>query len=233
MDFVKKIIYFILSLQEVGLRESLRDTLHAKPKSKRKFYYRSGCLLTLDSIAENEKKRMEEELKLILKTYDYEPSKILEYISKQGTKIFYIDSANVLNSVGENEGFIYPQKGGKALYLSLLTEKKFSLKFPECFIMTNKSENINKYYFIYHFYNWYAFKHGISGLDGETVDTLNKYLYNASDDEIKKLQLAEIYKLKDAIKQDKSSIEFVFKLCRQYEASKSALEKMKNSGANL
>ena len=46
-------------------------------------------------------------------------------------------------------------------------------------------------------------------------------------------QLEDIYKLKNAISQDKASIEFVFKLCQQYETSKQALNKLKNDGINL
>ena len=99
------------------------------------------------------------------------------------------------------------------------------------FILT-KGE-INKYYFIYHLYNWYSFKHGIAGIDGELQVLLNKYLYNSSDEEINKLQLSDIYRLKDAIKQDKAAIEFVFKLCQNYEGAKKALEKLKDNGASL
>ena len=59
-----------------------------------------------------------------------------------------------------------------------------------------------------------------------------KYLNGEND--TKELQLADIYKLKDAIKQDKASIEFVIKLCRNYDGAKQALDKMKNDGsANL
>ena len=92
---------------------------------------------------------------------------------------------------------------------------------------------INKYYFIYHFYNWYAFKHGIEGLDTESFELLNKYLYNAKDDDIDSLQLSDIYKLKNAIKQDKAAIDFVIKLCQQQETTKKTLDKIKNSGANI
>ena len=99
------------------------------------------------------------------------------------------------------------------------------------FILT-KGE-INKYYFIYHFYNWYTFKHGIAGIDSESQILLNKYLFNATDKDFDNLQLADIYKLKDAIKQDKSAIEFVFKLCQKYDGTKKALEKLKDNGANL
>ena len=89
--------------------------------------------------------------------------------------------------------------------------------------------NINKYYFIYHFYNWFAFKHNIAGLDNESQRLLKKYLFETSD--TKDLQLADIYKLKDAIRQDKAAIEFVIKLCRNSDGTKQALRKMQNEGS--
>ena len=62
----------------------------------------------------------------------------------------------------------------------------------------------------------------------ESQELLKKYLYSESD--TKELQLADIYKLKDAIQQDKASIEFVVKLCRNYEGAKKALNKLTNQG---
>ena len=231
MNLLKKIVYFVLSIQEGMLIRSLSKTLGAKYNSKRKRHYSNGCLLTLDSIADIEKQNMEDEISLILKNLDYEPSKVLEYIKSQGTEVFYIDNGNSLYSIGENEGFIYPKRGAKALYLSSLVYKKFRLKTPEMFVLS-KGE-INKFYFIYHFYNWYMLKHNIEGMEPESQELLKKYLIDNSDDNIKNLQLVEIYKLKDAIKQDKLAIEFVFRLCQKLEASQSALQKMKNGGTNL
>ena len=231
MSLFKNIVLFFLSIQEKILTKSLHRTLGVKNNSKRKKFFSSGCLLSLDSVADSEKQKMEEELALILKTAQYNPTEVLEYIKKHDTEVFYIDNARSLNSIGENEGFIYPQKGSRALYLSLLVTKKFRLKTKEMFILT-KGE-INKYYFIYHFYNWYAFKHGIAGLDTESQELLKKYLFDAKEEDFNKLQLSDIYKLKDAIKQDKSAIEFVFKLCRNYEGAKQAMEKLKDKGAQI
>ena len=231
MSLFKNIVLFFLSIQEKILTKSLHRTLGVKNNSKRKKFFSSGCLLSLDSVADSEKQKMEEELALILKTAQYNPTEVLEYIKKHDTEVFYIDNARSLNSIGENEGFIYPQKGSKALYLSLLVTTKFRLKTKEMFILT-KGE-INKYYFIYHFYNWYAFKHGIAGLDTESQELLKKYLFDAKEEDFNKLQLSDIYKLKDAIKQDKSAIEFVFKLCRNYEGAKQAMEKLKDKGAQI
>ncbi len=231
MSLIKSIIYSIFSLQEKYLRFQLNKTLGAKNLSKRKKFFQEGCILSLESLADEEKNKMEEELRLILKQADYEPKKLLEYIKGQGTSVYYIDNPKQLYSIGENEGFIYPMKGAKAVYISTLVKLGFKFKTDEMFILSNGE--INKFYFIYHFYNWYAYKHGISGMDSDSITMLNKYLFNASDEDINKLQLADIYKLKDAIKQDKSSIEFVFKLCRDLEGAKKALDKLKDSGANI
>ena len=91
---------------------------------------------------------------------------------------------------------------------------------------------INKYYFIYHFYNWYTFKHNIAGIDAKSQELLNKYLNNDSDEDLKTIQLADIYKLKDAIKHDKAAIEFVFKLCQAYDSARKALAKVKDYSLN-
>ena len=228
MRLFKNIIYKLLGMQEKFLRFRLSKTIGAKNNSKRKKHYSNGCTLDLNTMADIEKQQLEDEITNLLKTYNYDPKKILEYIEKQGTAVKYIkDAKKVLNTIGENEGFIYPFSGNKALYLSLAVNKKFAFKTDEMFVLSDGE--INKYYFIYHFYNWYAFKHDIAGMDTESQELLKKYLF--SDSDTKELQLAEIYKLKDAIRQDKASIEFVIKLCRNYEGAKQALEKMQNEGS--
>ena len=231
MGLFKNIILFILSVQEKFLSKNLKRTIGVKNSSKSKKIFKKGCFLSIESISDSEKQKMEEELSLILKSSNYEPQEILKYIQCHDTQVLYIKTPRYLYSIGEKEGFIYPQKGFKALYLSLLTKNRISFKTEEMFVLS-KGE-INKYYFIYHFYNWYAFKHGISGVNAEAQELLEKYLYNASEADYSKLQLSDIYKLKDAIKQDKASIAFVFKLCQQYEGAKKALEKLKENGVDI
>ena len=227
MQLVKNIMFGILSLQEKFLKHRLAKTISAKNSSKRKRHFSNGCVLDLNSLAESEKLKLEEEINLILKKYEYNPEKLLEYI-KKSTKVFYLKNApEILNPIGENEGFIYPVTGAKALYLSLTTERKLSFKTKEMFVLS--PGKINKYMFIYHFYNWFAYKHKIAGLDSDSQELLKKYLFSNSD--TKNLQLNEIYKLKDAIRQDKASIEFVIKLCRNFEGAKQALNKMKENGS--
>ena len=225
------IIYKFLELQEKILRFRLAKTIGAKNNSKRKIRYADGCKLDLNSLAEVEKERFENELIGILTRFEYNPRKILEYVRTQGTGVKFVNNADkVLTLIQENEGFISPTTGLKALYLSLAFDNKFAFKTKEMFVLS-KGE-INKYYFLYHIYNWFAFKHNIEGMDIEAQQLLKKYLF--SNEDTSELQLEDIYKLKDAIKQDKAAIEFVVKLCRHYDGAKQALQKIQENGsANL
>ena len=225
---LKNLLYKILELQEKFLRFRLSRTIGVKNNSKRKRHYSDSCTLDLNTMAEAEKQKLEDKLTNILKTYDYNPLRILDYVKAQGTSVIFLkDAKKLLNPIGENEGFIYPAKGAKALYLSLAVNRSFAWETKEMFILSEGE--INKYYFIYHLYNWFAFKNNIAGMDYESQELLKKYLFTDSD--TKELQLTEIFKLKDAIKQDKASIEFVVKLCRNYDGAKQALSKMKNEGS--
>ena len=230
MEFIKNFTYFILSIQEKILRNRLSKTLGAKNNSKRKRNSANGCLRELSTLADIEKTKFETDLTEILEKASFLPQNLLEFVKQNGTKVIYNNEATkILNPIGENEGFIYPAKGYKALYLSLALFKKINLKTDEMFVLAKG--NINQYYFIYQFYNWYAFKNNIAGLDSESQDLLKKYLF--TDSELNTLHLDDIYKLKDAIQQDKAAIEFVIKLCRKYEGTKQALKKLKNGGTNI
>lgn len=231
MSLFKDIILQVLTLQERFLMNSLKKTLRVKSSSKNRKIYRNGCLLSLDALAEGEKQQLEEEMLLILKSSNYDPLEVLDYIKKHDTKVFYIENEKFLDMICENAGFIYPQKGLKALVISFFVTKKLSFSTKEMFVL--QKGTINKYYFIYYFYNWYAFKHGIAGLDLESQNLLKKFLFSSKEEDFSKLHLADIYKLKDAIKQDKYAIEFVLKLCQQFDSSKNALKKIKEGGASI
>ena len=230
MEFIKKIIYFILSIQEKLLRIRLSKTLGAKYLSNRKRKLTKGCLLELSSLADIEKNNFETKLTKILVDANFSPENLLKFITEQGTKVIYNnDASKILHPIGENEGFIYPAKGHKALYLSILLTGNIKFNTKEMFVLAKG--NINQYYFIYQFYNWFAYKNNIAGLDSKSQGLLKKYLF--TDSELNTLHLDDIYKLKDAIQQDKAAIEFVIKLCQKYEGSKQALEKLKNGGTRI
>lgn len=230
MENLKKLIYLVLGIQEKFLRYRLSKTLKPEYVAKKKQNYSNGCLLELQSLAEAEKQKFEDELVELLKKADFDPEKLLRYAEVTGTKVVFINNASyILNSIKENEGFLLPQKGLKALYLSIALFKKFKLSTDAMFVLSKGQ--INKYYFLYHYYNWFAFQNNIAGMNCEAQNLLKKYLFDNND--TKELHLSDIYRLKDAINQDKASIEFVIKLCRNYDGAKSALEKIKKQGAKI
>ena len=59
---LKNIIYKILSIQEKILRFQLSKTIGAKNLSKRKRHFANGCMLDLNSLADAEKNKLEEEM---------------------------------------------------------------------------------------------------------------------------------------------------------------------------
>ena len=68
MQLVKNLIYNLLSIQEHLLKNRLSKTLDAKQLSKRKRHYGNGCVLDLNSLADAEKQKLEDELYGILNT---------------------------------------------------------------------------------------------------------------------------------------------------------------------
>ena len=155
MNLFKKIVLFVFSLQEKMLKKSLDRTIKIKSNTKRKFFSNKDCLLTLDSLAESQKKLLEEEIELILKTCNFSPAEILDYIKKHGTKVFYVKFSTIIKKIIPKEGFVYPQKGIKAFFIALFLMKKLKFKIDEAFVIYSK--DIDKYYFIYHFYNWFCY----------------------------------------------------------------------------
>ena len=224
---LKTLIYKLLSLQEAILRKYLSGTLGVKNVSKYKRHYLQGNSVDLSVLADQEKQILEKEIMNILSKYSFQPDEILKYVESQGTGVYLVDGISlILNIIGEQEGFITPATGLKAGLLSLVTSHILKLNTDAMFIFSKK--NINKYYFFYQFYNWFAYKHNFDGLDRKSIKLLNKCLYSQLD--TKKIQLADIYKLKDAIKQDKNAIEFVIKLSRKFDGTKQVINKIRTNG---
>ena len=86
----KTFLYKILELQEKFLRFKLSKTIGVKSSSKRKQQYSNDCTLDLNTLAEAEKQELEDKLTNILKTYKYNPLRILDYVKAQGTQVVFL-----------------------------------------------------------------------------------------------------------------------------------------------
>lgn len=230
-NFAQKFIYLILSLQEKLLKIKLKKGLKTSfSNSTLKMVFSKTDSLKLNSMTEKNKERLSKEVKVILKKYENNPEKILEFIQKKGTKIYKIPFADkFLNKINQEEGFISELNGLKALYLSFLLvvfgkETKISLTTKSMFIMRDLPLDV--YCTIQQFHKWYASKLELPGFDFKSQENFQKYMDNINDESIKTLNLEEIIGLKEAIARDVEAINFVVELAKSTDGSKKAFGKI-------
>jgi len=199
----------------------------------KKSFLNSAATLAIKDETEVEKKVDKDRIKNILKTFidDKDPKNGVEnlfnYIKGANTKVYKIKNANkILNFIGEDEGFILPKKGFKALYLNLILDKKFAFKTPELFVLRNF--NVNIYALCYQFYNWYSYKIGLKGFDEESQNQFKNVFKIVNSKKIETLSYEEILNLKTAIKRDVEAIDFVINLAKSNDMAKKNLEKIKS-----
>ncbi len=199
----------------------------------------SACTLRLASKTEENKRKVDLGAKELIKRNIKTPEKLLDFIQTKGTKVYKTAKADtILKLIGEEEGFITPQKGFKALYLNLLigllVEHKLniSLKTKEMFLLRDLPVDI--YIMSHQFHKWYGFKMKLPGYDFETQEKFKRIFKTLDDNEIRQYSLGEVISIKEAVARNVESIDFVVNLAREYDGSKKSLEKIKaKTGANV
>lgn len=242
-DFITKLIYSVLALQEKILVKSSKKTLTCNSKSvysnsTSKKAFGAAASLEFNTQTEKNKQKLENNVKIILKKYNNNPQKLLEFVERSGTNVYKIPFANkLLAIIGHEPGLITPIKGAKALYLniiiSVLTNKKITLscETEPMFVLCNSA--LNNYSVMQQFHKWYAMKLKLPGLDSEAQDNLQKFLSHSNDSKIGDLTIDEILGLKEAIARDVESINFIIDVAKSTAGSKNALKKMIAGGASV
>ena len=238
-DFIQKVIYFVLSLQEKFLRNRLKKNfkpVYIYGTSKKTFG--QAVSIEFNTKTKKNKIKLQDNLQTILKKYKNNPEKLLGFVERSGTKVYRIKFADkLLKVIGYEKGFIGATKGIKSLYLNLListisNEKlNYSLKTEPMFVLD--SSHLDNYYIIQNFHKWYAMKLNLPGFDCESQSNFQKFLYSSNDEKIKELSVDEILGLKEAIARDVEAINFVVNLAKSTAGSKKALEKMTAGGASI
>lgn len=237
-DFIQRFIYFILNLQEKTLAKNVKKTCNSTySNSTSKKAFAKAASLELTSETEKNKIKLENNVKVILKKYENNPHKLLEFIQKNGTKVYKIPYANkILKLFGYEEGFIIGTKGIKGLWLNIilaiLTKEKIKLSFKteSMFIISNT--HADKYFIIQQFHKWYAMKLNLPGFDSESQNNFQKFV-NSNDEDVKSLSIEEILGLKEAIARDVEAINFIVDLAKSTTGSKQAWEKITTGGASV
>lgn len=236
LNFIDKILIkffnFIYKIQEekhnkkmAKLKLKLSKKVISGNVAGEKFCQNSCATLTIKNKDEEKKVNIEKLEKIILQSIN-EPQKLFSYIKGSKTKVYHnIFADKILKVIKEDEGFIYPKTGFKALYLNLIFNKKTSLNSPEMFILRNL--DVNVYAFIYQFYNWYCFKMKLDGFEAQTQEQFKHVFEICETSKINDLSLDEILSLKSAIKRDKEAIDFVLNFTKKYSMAKKSLKKIK------
>lgn len=237
LDFIQKLIYSFLALQEKILRRKLKrnfKSVYSNSTSKKKITQAASLELTAKT--DKNKTKLKNNVSVILKKYENNPQKLLEFIQRSGTKVYKIPFANkILGLIGYEEGFIIAE-GLKGLYVNIVVpllagEKiKLSLEAEPIFVLRNLP--LDSYYMIQQFHKWYAMKLNLPGFDSESQNNFQKFL-NSNDEDIKSLSVEEILGLKEAIARDVEAINFIVDLAKSTDGSKNALKKITAGGASV
>ena len=216
-------------------KDNYTDSKVIYKNSTSKYSMTAECTMELSSKTEEKKKKINSQLKNLVKKYIDSPEKLIQYLRFKGAKIYKIKKAQaILSFFGEEEGFIIPIKGLKALIfnimLSIFTEEKLKISFstPEMLIFEEK--DIEIYTVIRAVYKYYAFKNSLPGFDCESQSTFKK-IYGRNNLKNKVLNLEtlsakDIFACKEALARDLDSVNFTLQLVMEYEKSKQILDKM-------
>ncbi len=231
MNIFNRIKYFFLAIKEKNLQNKLKNTTKRSYSNKTsKTVYGNAADLTLNSQTEQIIMNVRNNVSAIVKKTNCNPDELLEYIKVAKTPVYKIDYADkLLRVIQEEEGFICPQQGLTALYLSLITHKFPKLKTEPMFVM--RKGNIDKFYLLHHFYRWYSLKADLPGFDKESQKLLKLFLQSEDENVFNSLSMESILNLKEAIARDQEATDFVLEYTKQIEGSKNVLNKIKEDGS--
>lgn len=230
-DLFKKLIFFILSIQEKILSRKLQGAMGTTfTNSTSKTVMSKDYTVNFNSETEKNKERLKQEVTHILKEFKNDTDKILGYVELEGTKVYNLQHVEkVLSFIGEEKGFIPEMKGFKALVLNLLLEKKFSFTTCDMFVVEDK--DVEPYSLIHQFHKWYAKKLNLPGFDMKSQKIFKAYFKGQKN--MNTLKMDEIISLKEAVQRDREAIDFVVELAKGTEGSKEALKKLQDGGASI
>ena len=234
--FINKIVNYILQRRKQKLSETMQKMQpRTYTNSSSKVHINATETLTLTVETEKILENLDDEVKNIVKACLTDPNALLNFVNEHGTPVYKIPNANkILEKINEEEGFIVPLKGFKALYLNfwtgLLAEKKLKLSFSSPAMFVLRDLEVNIYYMLHQFHKWYGFKKNLPGYDEKAQELFKDNLENMTDASVKEMTIDEIVALKEAIARDAQAAEFVIQLAKESTGAKKALDKMKKDG---
>ncbi|MCM1339549.1 MAG: hypothetical protein NC191_07765 [Muribaculaceae bacterium] len=223
--------YFFLSLREKHLLNSLKNTTKRSFSNKTgKKVFANGADLSLQTETLKLIEQTKDGVTAIVNRTNCDPDLLLSYIKAARTPVYRLNNADkYLKFIDEEEGFVCEKEGFDALFLSFVTERKFSFKTPPMFLL--RDGEIEKLYMLHHFYRWYAMKTGLPGFEYETQKKFKFSFRNRRNNGVDSLSMADILAVNEAVARDQEATDFVLAYSKQIEGSKKVLDKIKNEGS--
>lgn len=197
----------------------------------------SDCTLTLSSKTEQVKEKMTKDLDSLVKKYIDKPDKLIQFLMMKGVKVYRIPNIEkFLAKIEEEEGFLSPQKGIKAFVLNMLIgalcENKLKISFKTKEMMIFNSSPVEIYTVARALYKYKGFKNNLPGFDYKSQEIFKRiYASRNNDAQLEKVSFKDICACKEALARDLESINFAIKLSIEYENSKKALKKLKETNS--
>lgn len=232
-NFIRKILYYLLSIKEQTIAYKLKGSLKRSYKNKTsKTIISSTEHMTLTLETEKNKELVRKNVEDIVKNCQNNPEKLIEYINAAGTKVYKLKNADkILRAIGEEEGLICELNGLKALYLNLFTGNRIAFSTKPVLIFN--SGNIDQYYMLHQFYKWYSLRMNLPGFDYKTQENFKKYLKNVNDKTLNKLSIEETLALTEAVVRDQEATDFALSYIQKTKGAQNAHKKMTDGGANI
>lgn len=228
----QKAVYLLLALQEKFARKRHAKNLTSFTNSTSKTVMNNGCSLNLTVKTEENKAKLESNVKAILKNFNNMPEKMLLYIERNGTPVIrHPKASKILDIVREEQGYVRELRGLKAFLLNLLLYKKIGFRTTPIFLLDEGQ--LDQYAMIHQFYKWYAMKIDMPGFDSRAQDNFRKFVDEKSYLNLNNLNVDDIIALKEAIARDVDAINFVEDIAKQNEGSQKAMKKLTDGGASV
>ncbi len=223
MNFINKLYKILFSK-----KKSIQSVFYKNSTTKHSM--NASCTLKLSTSTEQKRLEIDDKLTKLLKRYINSPEKLMQYIKMQGIKVYKLkDAEKILSWINEDEGFLTPLKGLKALYLNFILNKRVKFNTSAMFIFN--TENVEIYTVARALYKYYGYKSNMPGFDYKSQELFKK-LYNSRKNKSAQLSeytISDIYACKEAIARDLESVNFTIKLSIEYERAKKALNKLKDT----
>lgn len=233
-SIILKILQYILGAQEEHYKrktaQGIQKGLLSSSSGSKKTHMTSFANLSLTSKLEKDKTRLNERVSELVKANVKTPEELLKFIQKNKTKVYKINHADkILDFIKEQEGFITPLNGFRALYLNIVLGRKIGFKTPEMFVLRDLPLNI--YFMTHQFHKWYGYKMKLPGYEELAQKNFKKVWEFENSKNVTQLSYEEIIALKEAIARDVEAIDFVLTLAREGQGAQNAYKVMTQEGS--